>query len=566
MVGGGIGSSRNEAAFLWIDRGVNMLQRDEDPERFRARMDELAGRICAAASLQAESDCQFLELVAEFGAAGGIGFWRDVKSLAHWLSWTCSIAPGTAREQVRVARSLATMPRVTAAFREGRLSYSKVRELSRVAGVIDDELLCSFGLTMTASQLARTVRGFRTSAGLRAQGAASERMTWTTTGDGMMTFKIKITADEGAHLVAAVDRAMDLAEGETRRVDAIIDIAKAYLNATPEDLSGEDRHLVVVHTSVETLASYDPETLAGHDPEPQDDLHAEMPATHHDGTPTGPIIDKPARGDTQSLADATTQTPADSPTMAGSGTGTPVGFQPAPLASPGGADGARNVPAGTLVHESPMAPAAQAARAGIRGLGGIEPATAQRLACDSDLLAAVLDRDGTVLAVSDRQRLVSRRQRRALMIRDQGMCQFPGCSRTRLLKAHHLRHWAHGGRTELENLILLCQFHHTCVHEGGMTIQPAEPLAAIRRWDFVLPDGECVRPSSFSEDQTLRTRLAWQAQRRRQEAAQRLSRVDGFHHPDARRVLPRWAGERFDLYAAVEALYGSLLERGDRAA
>ncbi len=116
-------------------------------------MDELAGRICAAASIQAESDCRFLELVAEFDASGGIRLWRNVKSLAHWLSWACSLAPGTAREQVRVARSLAKMPRVAAAFHEGRLTYSKVRELSRVADVIDDELLCKFGLTMTASQL-----------------------------------------------------------------------------------------------------------------------------------------------------------------------------------------------------------------------------------------------------------------------------------------------------------------------------------------------------------------------------------------------------------------------------
>lgn len=90
-------------------------------------MDELAGRICAAASLQAESDCQFLELVAEFDAAGGIRSSRDVKSLAHWLSWACSRTLGTAREQVRVARSLDKMPRVTAAFREGRSCRTRRR-------------------------------------------------------------------------------------------------------------------------------------------------------------------------------------------------------------------------------------------------------------------------------------------------------------------------------------------------------------------------------------------------------------------------------------------------------
>src|SRR5215207_282325 len=67
------------------------------------------------------------------------------------------------------------------------------------------------------------------------------------------------------------------------------------------------------------------------------------------------------------------------------------------------------------------------------------------------------------------RRLVSKAQRRALMIRDQ-MCRYPGCHSTRHLKAHHVVPWILGGRTDLVNLILLCQWHHTTVHEGGVTI------------------------------------------------------------------------------------------------
>jgi len=52
------------------------------------------------------------------------------------------------------------------------------------------------------------------------------------------------------------------------------------------------------------------------------------------------------------------------------------------------------------------------------------------------------------------------------VVRDAG-CRFPGCGRTRWLQAHHIEHWAHGGPTALPNLILLCQHHHQCVHEGG---------------------------------------------------------------------------------------------------
>jgi hypothetical protein len=55
------------------------------------------------------------------------------------------------------------------------------------------------------------------------------------------------------------------------------------------------------------------------------------------------------------------------------------------------------------------------------------------------------------------------------MLRDRG-CAFPGCTRTRFLHAHHVQHWLHGGETSLDNVRLLCSFHHHLVHEGGWTI------------------------------------------------------------------------------------------------
>ena len=105
----------------------------------------------------------------------------------------------------------------------------------------------------------------------------------------------------------------------------------------------------------------------------------------------------------------------------------------------------------------------------IEGVGSIEPATAQKHACDAPLLGAVVDSHGDVLAMGRTRRLVTKTQRRALMIRD-GMCRYPGCHQTRHLKAHHVIPWILGGRTDLDNLILLCQWHHTVVHEGGVTI------------------------------------------------------------------------------------------------
>jgi hypothetical protein len=58
---------------------------------------------------------------------------------------------------------------------------------------------------------------------------------------------------------------------------------------------------------------------------------------------------------------------------------------------------------------------------------------------------------------------------RALRARDRG-CRFPGCDNRRFVDAHHVRHWAHGGETSLDNLILLCRRHHRAVHEGGYRV------------------------------------------------------------------------------------------------
>jgi hypothetical protein len=56
--------------------------------------------------------------------------------------------------------------------------------------------------------------------------------------------------------------------------------------------------------------------------------------------------------------------------------------------------------------------------------------------------------------------------RRALVARDGG-CRFPGCTHTKFVDGHHIRHWANGGETSLDNLVLLCRRHHRLVHEGG---------------------------------------------------------------------------------------------------
>ncbi len=90
--------------------------------------------------------------------------------------------------------------------------------------------------------------------------------------------------------------------------------------------------------------------------------------------------------------------------------------------------------------------------------------TIRRLACDADVIPAVLGSLGEVLDVGRTQRLVTAAIWKALVLRDQH-CRFPGCRRLPLAcDAHHLRHWADGGPTGLDNLVLLCRAHHTLVH------------------------------------------------------------------------------------------------------
>ncbi len=100
----------------------------------------------------------------------------------------------------------------------------------------------------------------------------------------------------------------------------------------------------------------------------------------------------------------------------------------------------------------------------------ISPETARRLGCDADVVAQI-ERDGLPVSVGRSRRTVPPALRRLLEARDDQTCCFPGCESRRHLQAHHRQHWAHGGETSLENLVLLCYQHHRVVHEGGYTVE-----------------------------------------------------------------------------------------------
>lgn len=97
--------------------------------------------------------------------------------------------------------------------------------------------------------------------------------------------------------------------------------------------------------------------------------------------------------------------------------------------------------------------------------------TAERHRCTSGTLAIVVDASGEVLSLGRASRLFTRRQRVALAARDGG-CRFPGCDRPpSWTEAHHITEWMHGGRTDIDNGILLCRHHHLLLHNNAWAIE-----------------------------------------------------------------------------------------------
>ena len=111
----------------------------------------------------------------------------------------------------------------------------------------------------------------------------------------------------------------------------------------------------------------------------------------------------------------------------------------------------------------------------------------RRIACDGSLLHLSEDIAGNPLDIGRKTRAVPPAMRRALQARDSG-CRFPGCSHRRFVDAHHIEHWADGGKTSIDNLVLLCRGHHRLVHEGGFGLEKI----ADGRMRFTRPDGRVI--------------------------------------------------------------------------
>ena len=205
---------------------------------------------------------------------------------------------------------------------------------------------------------------------------------------------------------------------------------------------------------------------------------------------------------------------------------------------------ALDVPAGTSEtaaspQQAAYAPAGRRQTV-LEEAGGIHISaeTARRLACDAATVGMQHGRGGKVLDVGRRTRTISPALRRALHARDR-QCRFPGCRNVRV-DAHHIRHWAHGGATALDNLILLCRRHHRAVHEEGFRVMLD---AAGNAW-FVRPDGRPLPEAPAPPDWTGRPLAPVRA---------RLEREGIEIDPDT--LTPDWRGERLDLDWVIHQLW-----------
>jgi hypothetical protein len=370
---------------------------------------DLESRLCTLSARIAAAECEFLLLLAEFEARQGWGPY-GVKSAAHWLSWRTGMRLGVARERLRVARRLNQLPLIRDAFAAGRLSYCKVRALSRVATPPTEPDLLEVAVGATGAQLERFARAWRTC--LVGESSASNHirrgLSRREEEDGSVVYTLRVPPESSVVVDAAIDAARQaIRDADGRPVetpeeaaladaitaepashrsdsDAFVLMAQAFL-AADTSADAPDRTTVVVHTDLAGLAA----------------ALDEVPAVHPE-----PDVDAAPKADTR--ADAARTSPAPIPD--------------------GGAVAQRSLatrPSGAVLDT------------GAR----VAMSSVVRMLCDSPIQLMVHAADGRPLDLGRTKRHASPSQRRALHARDGG-CRFPSCTQQRRLIPHHVHWWS----------------------------------------------------------------------------------------------------------------------------
>ena len=242
-----------------------------------AELERLGDEIAELSAHLDAASARLLDLIREFDARGG---WDNgFRSCAAWLTWRVGLDRGAARERVRVARALGTLPLLAQALARGALSYSKVRALTRVATPETEERLLAVGRAGTAEHVERIVRGWRrvdriAEARESARRHRSRALHVYQDEDGMVVIRGRLAPEVGAVLVRALAAARETlyqraqarhgddvpAETPTMaelQADALALVAETALHHGIDPGTPGERYQVVVHVDAPVLADSD---------------------------------------------------------------------------------------------------------------------------------------------------------------------------------------------------------------------------------------------------------------------------------------------------------------------
>ena len=226
---------------------------------------------------QMNSECyQMLVLVREFDDRFGWKKWH-FKTCAEWLAWRSEIGLSAAREKVRTAHALRSLPLISAAFAEGRLSYSKARALTRVTDLQHEDLLLAYALSTNAENVEERCRQMRNVApasihdSRRAWARRSLTM-WRDKARGTLRLTLEVPIEEGELIARAIDCAVAAGEVTTdidpgavaefraaawqaQQADGLVAVVRSYLDGGHggEGGSTADHYQVVVHADAKSL-------------------------------------------------------------------------------------------------------------------------------------------------------------------------------------------------------------------------------------------------------------------------------------------------------------------------
>lgn len=256
----------------------------------------LEAELVSHAAWETAGMARIIQVLGEFDRREAWSTW-ECRNAQQWLGWKCGLGYTAATERLRVARVLPNLPVISAAFTGGLLSWSKIRELTRVATPGNETGLCDIGMAGTAAHVARLVSAMRRVTARQAVAQIAERrFAWHTEDDGAVTISVRLPADTAMSVIAAVRTATVPEQGvpwSRSAADAVVELVAGFDAPRPE---------VVVHVESIGASFEDGPAIAD---EIADCLACDGPVTTVVESPDGPVVDRrrtPTKGQRRRLA------------------------------------------------------------------------------------------------------------------------------------------------------------------------------------------------------------------------------------------------------------------------